>query len=135
VATRLIVLPLTWVSWDIRIQRLYRYFQVLCLINSKTQSFTNPVIPPKKYFLLVANTNAIPCILQTLKHVEEFKLHNLKNIHISSHKELRSHFLYIAKSIQTTVSTFVIYFIGITIFPIVYVLGWYNYNNFHKSTT
>jgi len=32
-------------------------------------------------------------------------------------------------------STFIIYCIGITIFPIVYVLGLYNYNYFHKSTT
>jgi hypothetical protein len=36
--------------------------------------------------------------------------------------------------IQCHLSTFIIYYIGINIFPIVYLLGLYNYNYFHKST-
>jgi kynurenine formamidase len=47
-------------------------------------------------------------------------------MHTNLHVELRSHFLYNAKSIQTILSTFIIYCIGISIFPIVYVLGLYN---------
>ena len=41
---------------------------------------------------------------------------------INLHEELRSHFLYIAKSRDNCLSTFIIYCIGITIFPIVYLV-------------
>ena len=67
----------------------------------------------KKRFLLFLNTTRNPCVLPTLKHVEKFKLHDLKKkLHINLHEELRSHFLYIAKSIQTIVClhlSFIVY--------------------------
>ena len=71
--------PWTQVNWDFGKQRLYWYLRVLCVLISITQSITIPVIPPKKKkFLLVVNTTLIPCILRTLKHVQKFKLHDLK---------------------------------------------------------
>ena len=42
------------------------------------QSSIPPLNDPKKKILLVANTTSNPRILHTLKHVEKFKLHDLK---------------------------------------------------------
>jgi len=51
-----------------------------------------------------------------------------KSLHVNLHEELRPHFLYIAKPVDNYLSTFIIYCIEITIFPIVYVLGLYSNN-------
>jgi hypothetical protein len=53
---------------------IYRYFRVLGVLNSITQLIVIPVIPQKKRVLLVINTNSVPCILRSLKHVKKLKI-------------------------------------------------------------
>jgi len=90
------------------------------------QSITTPLLPPlhSKRFLLVVNTTSNPCILHTLNTLRNLNYMILKKLHINLHEELRSHFLYITKFIETIncLSTFITYCIGITIFPIAYLV-------------
>ena len=60
---------------------------------------STPLLQKKKKNLV--NTTSNSRTLHTLKHVEKFKLHDLKKkkLPINFLKELRSHFLYIAKSL------------------------------------
>ena len=124
--------PLTGVSWNNGKQRLYWYFRVLCVLNSINQSNTIPVIPLRereKRFLLVVNIPSIPCILHTLKHVEKIKLHDFKKIAYQFTWGMEISFPLNCKIYtDNCLSTFIIYCIGISVFPIVYVLGLYNYN-------
>jgi hypothetical protein len=77
VATQLLVLPSINASkLDIGKQRLYRYFWVLCVLKSITQSITFHVIKKKT---LVVNTSSILYILHTLKHVSCQKGHYIQN--------------------------------------------------------
>jgi hypothetical protein len=105
--------PLAWVSRDIAKQRLYRYFRLLCLFNSIAQWITIPVIPQNKRFLLVVNTTSIPCILQILKHVEKFILHNLKKAYKFTWGTEISFPLHCKIYIDNCFSTFIIYCIVI----------------------
>jgi hypothetical protein len=123
-------------SWDSVKQRLYRYFWVLCVLNLIRQLITIPVILHKKRFILVFNTTSVPSILHALKHIKKFKLHDFKNYAYQFTWGIKISFpLHCKIYTDNCLSTFIIYCIGIGIFPIVYVLGLYNQNCFHKSTT
>ena len=65
VATRLLVLPSIISSWDMGKQRLYWHFQVLCVLNSITQSITITILPQKKksFQLLTKLQFLVHCIL------------------------------------------------------------------------
>ena len=86
-ATRLLVLP------SISSSKLERWWTaplvvLLCTMRIKLdnaihyQSSTPHLLPPKKTFLLVVKTSN-PRILNTLKHVVKFKIHNFKRFCIS----------------------------------------------------
>ena len=102
---------------------------------------STPLLQEKN--LLLVNTTSNSRTLYTLKHVEKFKLHDSKKKKLSINflEELRSHFLYIAKSIETIVClhlSFILYNLLYFLLFILHLISQVHYINnvtFHKKVT
>ena len=100
---------------------------------------STPLLQKKKIYILFTTTSN-PRILHILKHVEKFTLHDFKkNLLNNLHEELRSHFLYIAKSIETTVClhlSFIVHKLLYFLLFILHLISQAHYINnvtFHKK--
>jgi hypothetical protein len=104
-------------------QHLHRCFWVLCLFKLDYIIDYYSCHSPENKLLLVFHTTSVLCILHTLKHVEKFKSHDFKNLRTSMYMRNWDLTSFTLQNLYRQLSTFIIYCIAISIFPILHVLG------------